>query len=108
VLARFFVRGFIAAGGIRIVGSSGGASERLPLSTAFSMASAVNFRCSMIDGGDEGNNNSFSFGSTALALSCDELPPSPCMHGVRVSKVRDCNGDAEGGAEGISALEESE
>lgn len=37
---------------------------------------------------DGDGDNSFSFASTALALSCEELPPSPCLRSVRGSKVR--------------------
>ena len=93
----------------RIVWWSG---ARLPPSQPLKMTSASIdvFQCSTttIDGGgrveDDGKTNSFSFGSTALALSCDELPPSPCLQGVRGSKVRDLNGGVESGAEGVSAL----
>ena len=94
--------------GARLASFSGGGLKLAGLKKMTS--SAINaLQCSSIDGGD-GGSDSFSFGSTALALSCDELPPSPCLRGVRGSKVRDRNGGAESGAEGVSALtaEESE
>ena len=81
-------------------------SRRCRLATTSKMTSAINARHCSIDGSgdDDGKSNSFSFGSTALALSCDEAPPSPCLRGIRGSKVRDLNGGVDRGAEGTSAL----
>ena len=63
--------------------------EKMTMSSSPTATSLpVKVQCS-IDGG--GNDNSFSFASTALSLSCEELPPSPCLRGVRGSKVRGQN-----------------
>ena len=55
-------------------------------------SSAIINECSIDDDGNAASDDgsgSFSFASTALALSCDELPNSPCLRVVRGSKVRD-------------------
>ena len=93
--ARAPPRPFSVDGGIRIGGATGGLECSIEWQKGAEKrmtSSAIINECSIDDDGNAASDDgsgSFSFASTALALSCDELPNSPCLRVVRGSKVRD-------------------